>query len=230
MDNARAHRRPDRRGNFDRLGDSRFPRSAGRVDQESGRGEAVGYPSLRRRPRGAQGFVAEPRRSSGLQRAAQCWTPARWSRWSGVASCTPSSPRTSTACTSEAGKSPDPWLRCTATCTRLSARVRAQGADAGNAGPRAGGRGDPEWRECGGMLKSETISFGQALFPRSSSARGLRRRRPTCCSPSGARFRCTRWRGGSSPQAGARVVIVNAEETPFDAWRTRCCASRSALR
>ena len=38
-------------------------------------------------------------------------------------------------------------------------------ADAGGAGSRARGRGRPTLPECGGILKSATISFGQQLVP-----------------------------------------------------------------
>ena len=64
---------------------------------------------------------------------------------------------------------------------RALARVRA-------------GEDDPPCRSCGGILKSATISFGQALVARGPHAR--RRggaRRATCCWPSARRSACTRW-------------------------------------
>jgi len=80
------------------------------------------------------------------------------------------------------------------------------------------GEEDPPCRSCGGILKSATISFGQSLVPED-----LRRAEQ-------AAFGCDLLLAvGSSltvypaagmvpiaEQAGARLVIVNAEPTPFD--------------
>jgi NAD-dependent deacetylase len=81
-----------------------------------------------------------------------------------------------------------------------------------------GGEQDPECRTCGGILKSATISFGQSLV-----ADDLRRAKQ-------AAARCDLFLAvGTSlavypvallPQvaieSGARLVILNAEPTPFD--------------
>ena len=93
------------------------------------------------------------------------------------------------------------------------------------------GEEDPRCRDCGGILKSDTISFGQQLVPevidRAMQVGGARR---TSSSPSARACRSIRspapWT--SRAAAGARIVIVNAEPTPFDAWPTRCCRARSA--
>ena len=80
------------------------------------------------------------------------------------------------------------------------------------------GEDDPPCRECGGILKSATISFGQQLVPEVID-RALR------CAGEADLFLAI----GTSLQvypiagaveianaAGARIVILNAEETPFD--------------
>ena len=80
------------------------------------------------------------------------------------------------------------------------------------------GEEDPPCRECGGILKSATVSFGQNLVPE-VIARALR-----CAGEADLFFAI-----GSSLQvypiagavetasaAGARIVILNAEQTPFD--------------
>ena len=80
------------------------------------------------------------------------------------------------------------------------------------------GEEDPPCRECGGILKSATISFGQALVPEVIE-RALR-----AASEADLFFAV-----GTSLQvypiagavelanaAGAKVVILNAEPTPFD--------------
>jgi len=80
------------------------------------------------------------------------------------------------------------------------------------------GEDDPPCRDCGGILKSATISFGQPLVP-AVIERALR------CAGEADLFLAI----GTSLQVypiasavqiasaqGARIVIVNAEETPFD--------------
>ena len=56
----------------------------------------------------------------------------------------------------------------------------------------AAGEDDPPCPHCGGVLKSATISFGQALDAACSCARGRRRSTLTCSSPSAPRSACTR--------------------------------------
>jgi NAD-dependent deacetylase len=80
------------------------------------------------------------------------------------------------------------------------------------------GEADPSCRECGGILKSATISFGQPLAP------GVVDRAFACAGEADLFLAI-----GTSLQvypiasavriaarAGVRIVIVNAEETPFD--------------
>lgn len=81
-----------------------------------------------------------------------------------------------------------------------------------------GGEDDPACRSCGGILKSATISFGQALVQEVID-RAMR------CAGEADLFVAI----GTSLQvypianamniarsAGARIAIINAEETPFD--------------
>lgn len=80
------------------------------------------------------------------------------------------------------------------------------------------GEADPPCRSCGGILKSATISFGQALVPevidRAMRVSGeaevfLSVGTSLQVYPIAGTVQIAR-------QAGARLVIVNAEPTPFD--------------
>lgn len=88
---------------------------------------------------------------------------------------------------------------------RALARVRA-------------GEADPPCRSCGGILKSATISFGQALVPevidRAMQAAG----EAEVLLAIGSSLQVYPIAGAVplAKRAGARVVIVNAEPTPFD--------------
>jgi NAD-dependent deacetylase len=88
---------------------------------------------------------------------------------------------------------------------RALARVRA-------------GEADPPCRSCGGILKSATISFGQALVPevidRAMQAAG----EADVLLAVGSSLQVYPIAGAVplAKRAGARVVIVNAEPTPFD--------------
>jgi NAD-dependent deacetylase len=81
------------------------------------------------------------------------------------------------------------------------------------------GEADPKCRDCGGILKSDTISFGQQLVPevidRAMQAAGeadvfLAVGTSLQVYPIAGAFDIAR-------SAGAKTVIVNAEPTPFDA-------------
>src|SRR4029079_11876742 len=67
----RSHRRAHRRRNLDRIGHSRFSRTAGRVDEEPARGKAIRHPLLHGGSAGAQGVVAVAPRPSGVRRATE---------------------------------------------------------------------------------------------------------------------------------------------------------------
>jgi NAD-dependent deacetylase len=80
------------------------------------------------------------------------------------------------------------------------------------------GEEDPPCRDCGGILKSDTISFGQQLVPevidRAMRAAGeadlfIAIGTTLQVYPVAGAFDIAR-------QAGARTVIINAEPTPFD--------------
>jgi len=81
------------------------------------------------------------------------------------------------------------------------------------------GEEDPHCRDCGGILKSDTISFGQALVPE------VLERSMQCAGEAdlllsvGTSLQVYPAAGvvPLARQAGARVVIVNAQPTPFDA-------------
>ena len=80
------------------------------------------------------------------------------------------------------------------------------------------GEPDPACEHCGGILKSATISFGENLVADDLDRAQRAAAAPTCSSRSARRSACTRPprcpRSRSGP--GARLVIMNAEETPFD--------------
>jgi NAD-dependent deacetylase len=80
------------------------------------------------------------------------------------------------------------------------------------------GEADPPCRSCGGILKSATISFGQALVPevidRAMQAAG----EAEVLLAIGTSLQVYPIAGAVplAKRAGARVVIVNAEPTPMD--------------
>lgn len=81
------------------------------------------------------------------------------------------------------------------------------------------GEADPPCRDCGGILKSDTISFGQALVPdvidRAMQAAG----KADLLLAIGSSLSVYPVANAVplAKQGGARLVIVNAEPTPFDA-------------
>jgi NAD-dependent deacetylase len=80
------------------------------------------------------------------------------------------------------------------------------------------GEEDPHCRDCGGILKSDTISFGQQLVPevidRAMQAAG----EAELFLAIGTSLQVYPVAGAVdiARRAGARIVIVNAEPTPFD--------------
>jgi NAD-dependent deacetylase len=80
------------------------------------------------------------------------------------------------------------------------------------------GEEDPHCRDCGGILKSDTISFGQQLVPevidRAMTAAG----EADLFFAIGTSLQVYPIAGAVpiAKAAGARIVIVNAEPTPFD--------------
>jgi NAD-dependent deacetylase len=80
------------------------------------------------------------------------------------------------------------------------------------------GEEDPECRKCGGMLKSDTISFGQALVPEVIDRALTAAQEADLLLAVGSTLQVYPVAGAVpiAKQTGARVVIMNAQETQFD--------------
>jgi NAD-dependent deacetylase len=80
------------------------------------------------------------------------------------------------------------------------------------------GEADPECRECGGILKSATISFGENLVVADLQRAQLAAARADVFLALGTSLGV--YPAAGLPQlalrAGARLVIINEQETPFD--------------
>jgi NAD-dependent deacetylase len=81
------------------------------------------------------------------------------------------------------------------------------------------GEEDPPCRSCGGILKSATISFGQGLVAEDLARAGAAARRADLMLAVGTKLSVWPIAGvvPTAKEAGARVVIVNAEPTEMDA-------------
>ena len=80
------------------------------------------------------------------------------------------------------------------------------------------GEADPPCRDCGGVLKSDTISFGQALVPEVIDRAMRVAQQADVLLAVGSTLQVYPVAGAVpvAKAAGARVVIVNAERTQFD--------------
>ncbi len=80
------------------------------------------------------------------------------------------------------------------------------------------GEEDPPCRECGGMLKSDTISFGQPLVPEVIARAMQAAEEADVLLAVGSTLQVFPAAGvvPAAKAAGARVVIVNAQPTQFD--------------
>ncbi len=80
------------------------------------------------------------------------------------------------------------------------------------------GEEDPPCRDCGGILKSATISFGQQLVPEVIDRATRVSREAEVFLAIGSSLQVYPIAGTLelASAAGARVVILNAEKTPFD--------------
>jgi len=80
------------------------------------------------------------------------------------------------------------------------------------------GEADPPCRDCGGILKSATISFGQALVPEVIDAAMRAAAEADLFLSVGTSLQVYPVAGvvPLARGAGAKIVIVNAEATPFD--------------
>jgi NAD-dependent deacetylase len=80
------------------------------------------------------------------------------------------------------------------------------------------GEGDPACLECGGILKSATISFGENLVPDDLDRAQLAAARADVFLAIGTSL--TVYPAAALPEIalgnGARLVVLNAEPTPFD--------------
>jgi NAD-dependent deacetylase len=80
------------------------------------------------------------------------------------------------------------------------------------------GEADPACRACGGILKSDTISFGQALVPEVIERAMYAASECDLLLAVGTSLQVYPVAGAvpAARAAGARIVIVNAQPTPFD--------------
>ncbi len=80
------------------------------------------------------------------------------------------------------------------------------------------GEADPKCRDCGGILKSDTISFGQQLVPEVIDRAMQAAAEADFFLAVGTSLQVYPVAGAVdiARSAGARIVIVNAEPTPFD--------------
>jgi NAD-dependent deacetylase len=80
------------------------------------------------------------------------------------------------------------------------------------------GEEDPRCRDCGGILKSDTISFGQQLVPEVINQAMQAAGEADFFIAVGTSLQVYPVAGAVevARSAGARIVIVNAQPTPFD--------------
>jgi NAD-dependent deacetylase len=80
------------------------------------------------------------------------------------------------------------------------------------------GEDDPSCTQCGGMLKSDTISFGQPLIPEVLERAALAVHESEILLAVGSTLQVYPVAAlvPAAKSAGARVIIVNSQETPFD--------------
>jgi NAD-dependent deacetylase len=80
------------------------------------------------------------------------------------------------------------------------------------------GEEDPKCRDCGGILKSDTISFGQQLVPEVIDRAMRVAREGDLFLSVGTSLQVYPVAGAVdvAREAGAKIVIVNAQPTPFD--------------
>jgi len=119
----------------------------------------------------------------------------------------------------QAGNSPEKVIEVHGTMRRVVCMSCGMTAPMQKALERVrAGEEDPPCRDCGGILKSATISFGQALVPEVID-RALRvAEEADLFLAIGSTLQVYPVAGAvpAARQAGARLVIVNAEPTQFD--------------
>ena len=118
-----------------------------------------------------------------------------------------------------AGNSPEKVIEVHGTVRKVVCMDCGMTAPMQNALDRVrAGEDDPACRDCGGILKSATISFGQALVPEVIE-RALRSAgEADLFLAIGTTLQVYPVAGAVeiASSAGARIVILNAQETPFD--------------
>ncbi|MFW6691251.1 SIR2 family NAD-dependent protein deacylase [Streptomyces sp. MAR4 CNX-425] len=82
----------------------------------------------------------------------------------------------------------------------------------------AAGEADPACRECGGILKSATVMFGQPLDPEvlATAVAVAEAAEVFLAVGSSLQVQPAASLAGRAAAAGARLVVVNAEPTPYD--------------
>ncbi|MDT0319049.1 SIR2 family NAD-dependent protein deacylase [Streptomyces millisiae] len=99
-------------------------------------------------------------------------------------------------------------------CTRCGARTATEEALA----RVAAGEDDPACRECGGILKTATVMFGQSLDPEvlAQAVTIARASDVFVAVGSSLQVQPAASLAGMAAEHGARLIIVNAEPTPYD--------------
>jgi NAD-dependent deacetylase len=118
-----------------------------------------------------------------------------------------------------AGNAPDKVIEVHGTMREVMCMRCGWRAPMGHALDRVrAGEEDPPCWECGGILKSATISFGQALVPEVIERAMQAAEEADLLLAIGTSLQVYPIAGAvpAAKSAGARVVILNAEPTPFD--------------
>jgi NAD-dependent deacetylase len=118
-----------------------------------------------------------------------------------------------------AGNSPDKVIEVHGTVRKVVCMACGMTAPMQKALDRVrAGEEDPPCRDCGGILKSATISFGQSLVPEVIDRAMQVAREADVFFAIGTSLRVYPIAGAMelAGAAGAKIVILNAETTPFD--------------
>ena len=118
-----------------------------------------------------------------------------------------------------AGNSPDKVIEVHGTVRKVVCLACGMTAPMQKALDRVrAGEDDPPCRDCGGILKSATISFGQALVPEVIERAMRAAKEAEVFLAIGTSLQVYPIAGAVelAGAAGAKVVILNAEPTPFD--------------
>jgi NAD-dependent deacetylase len=118
-----------------------------------------------------------------------------------------------------AGNSPDKVIEVHGTMRKVVCMSCGERAPMEKALARVrAGEADPPCRSCGGILKSATISFGQQLVPDVIDRAMQAAAQADLFLAVGTSLQVYPIAGAvpAAKSAGARLVIVNAEPTPFD--------------